>query len=360
MTSVLVVDDREVDRELLGILLSQAGYLVLEATSTEEALVVARSERPDLVITDILMPGMNGYELVRKLRSLSDTDGIPVIFCRANHAERETIVGRVSEVVGPSLAFSPPQVGDRVETDRLRILNDKLVQKVAELESENTERRTLLGQLINAHEEERQRLAEDLHDESIQAVVALRMRLETLMARTTEPDLTRELDGLREQAAEAVERLRTVLTNIQPEEPDRSGLGVALRVLLEQASVEDGLECSLEDLTTRRPGQTVRSLLFRVGREALANIRHHAQASHVEMRLQDDSSGFTLVVRDDGKGFDARDGLRGRPGHLGLPAIRERVELSGGRLKLESGPDTGTEVQVWLPELESSNGRGPS
>ncbi len=167
-------------------------------------------------------------------------------------------------------------------------------------------------------------------------------------------------DGLREQAGEAVERLRNVLFKIQPEEPDRSGLGVALRVCLEHAGAEDGLECKLEDLTTRRPGQAVRSLLFRVGREALANVRHHAHASHVEMLLQDDGSGFSLIVRDDGKGFDASQGLRGRPGHLGLPALRERVELLGGRLKVESRPGAGTEVRVWLPELESSNGRGPS
>ena len=151
-----------------------------------------------------------------------------------------------------------------------------------------------------------------------------------------------------------------MLFKIQPEEPDRSGLGVALRVCLEHAGVEDGLEGTLEDLTTRRPGQAVRSLLFRVGREALANVRHHAQASHVEMLLQDDGSGFSLIVRDDGRGFDASQGLRGRPGHLGLPALRERVELLGGRLKVESRPGAGTEVRVWLPELESSNGRGPS
>jgi signal transduction histidine kinase len=151
-----------------------------------------------------------------------------------------------------------------------------------------------------------------------------------------------------------------VLFKIQPEEPDRSGLGVALRVCLEQASAEDGLECELEDLTTRRPGQAVRSLLFRAGREALANIRHHAHASHVEMRLQDDARGFSLVVRDDGKGFDAREGLRVRPGHLGLPALRERVELIGGRLTVESGAGAGTVLHVSLPEPEHRNGRGPS
>ena len=290
MTSVLVVDDRDVDRELLGTLLGQAGHLVLEAASGEEALVLAQAERPDLVITDILMPTMNGYELVRRLRSRSDTDAIPVIFCTANSVEGEvrklaaacgvsdfipkpydpdTIVDRVGEVLGSSRSGPRPRISEEFDREQLRVLNDKLVRKVAELESTNAERRTLLGQLINAHEEERQRIAEDLHDESIQAVVALRMRLETLAGSVDRPDLARELDGLREQAEEAVDRLRNVLFEIQPQELDRSGLGVALRVCLEQASAEDGLECELEDRSTRRPGRAVRDLLFRVGREAL-------------------------------------------------------------------------------------------
>jgi signal transduction histidine kinase len=377
MTSVLVVDDRDADRELLGTLLGQAGHLVLEAASGEEALVLAQAERPDLVITDILMPAMNGYELVRRLRSRSDTDAIPVIFCTANSVEGEvrklaaacgvsdfipkpydpdTLVGRVGEMLGSPRSRSRPRISEEFDREQLRILNDKLVHKVAELESTNAERRSLLGQLITAHEEERQRIAEDLHDESIQAVVALRMRLETLARSVDHPDLARELDGLKEQAAEAVERLRHVLFEIQPEELDRSGLGVALRVCLEQASAEDGLECELEDRTTRRPGRAVRDLLFRVGREGLANVRHHAEASHVSMLLNDDGTGFSLIVRDDGKGFDASQGLRVRPGHLGLPAMRERVELTGGRLKVESRPGAGAVLQVWLPELEHSSG----
>ena len=213
---------------------------------------------------------------------------------------------------------------------------------MGELESANAERRKLLGQLISAHEEERKRIAEDLHDDSVQAVVALRMRLETLAARTTQPELASELDGLREEAGAAVERLRRLLFELQPVELDRNGVGVALEVSLEQASAEDGLECELADRTTRRPSQAVRTLLYRVGREALANVRKHAQASRVEVHLDDDSDGFSVTVLDDGKGFDAEQGLRVRPGHLGLAAMRERVEIAGGRLKLESGPGVGT------------------
>ncbi|MEA2377731.1 MAG: hypothetical protein QOD13_1638 [Thermoleophilaceae bacterium] len=373
MSSILVVDDRAVDRELLTTLLGFAGYSVREASTGEEALVLAGADPPDLVIVDIVMPRMNGYEFVRRLRSHPDTAAIPVVFCTANYREAEvrqlaaacgvyhfiakpsdpeTIVGTVSEVLGAPRTLPQPLIWHEFDREQLRLLNDKLVEKVGELESANAERRILVGQLINAHEEERKRIVEDLHDDPVQAVVALRMRLETLVARTTQPELARELDGLRKDAAAAAERLRRLLFEIQPVELDTSEVAVALRVCLEQASAETGLEYELEDRTSRRPTQGIRTLLYRVGREALANVRKHAQASRVDVHLDDDSDGFSLKVRDDGTGFDAAQGLRARPGHLGLPAMREQVEITGGRLKLESQPGAGTALQVWLPDVE--------
>jgi signal transduction histidine kinase len=381
MSSILVLDDRAVDRELLATLLGLAGYSVREAATGDEALGLASADPPDLVIADIVMPTMNGYEFVRRLRSQPETAAIPVVFCTANYEEAEvrqlaaacgvsnfigkpsdpeTIVRTVGEVLGSPRALPPPVVRDEFDRAQLRLLNDKLVEKVDELEFANRERRKLVGQLINAHEEERRRIVEDLHDDPVQAVVALRMRLETLAKRTAQPELARELNGLKEDAGAAAEGLRRLLFEIQPVELHRTGLGVALRVCLEQASVESGLAYELDDRTTRRPTETVRALLYRVGREALANVRKHAEATRVDVQLDDDNEGFSLEFRDDGKGFDAEQGLRVRPGHLGLPAMREQVETTGGRLKLESHPGTGTALQVWLPDVgfSSANGSG--
>jgi signal transduction histidine kinase len=381
MSSILVLDDHAVDRELLTTLLGLAGYSVHEASTGEEALGLARVEAPDLVIADIVMPQMNGYEFVRRLRSHPDTAAIPVVFCTANYekaevrrlaascgvahfiakpSDPETIVGTVGEVLGSTRTLPGPLIRDEFDREQLRLLNDKLVQKVDELESAHAERRKLVGQLINAHEEERQRIVENLHDDPVQAVVALRMRLEMLVARTADPVLAGELDRLREDAAAAAERLRRLLFEIQPLELDTSGVAVALRLSLEQASAETGIAYELHDRTTRRPTQDVRTLLCRVGREALANVRKHADASRVDVHLESDGQGFSLTVRDDGGGFDAGQGLRVRPGHLGLPAMREQVEIIGGHLKLESQSGTGTALHVWLPdvELRGTNGSG--
>jgi signal transduction histidine kinase len=377
--SILILDDRAADREFLAILLRRAGYSVREAATGHDALEAARAEQPDLVITDILMPGMNGYEFARRLRTNPDTDAIPVIFCTANYVEGEvkklaaacgvskfiakpsdleTILATVGDVLGATRDPPVPQAGEEFDREQARLLNDKLFEKVVELEAANGERRKLLGQLLNAHEEERKRIADDLHDDAVQGVVAVRMRLETLAARTTDSQLARELGLLREQVAAAIERLRRLLFQIQPVELEQRGVVAALRIGLEQSSAEDGLESELEDRTTRRPTEAVRTLLYRAGREALANVRNHARASRVEVSLEDDGDGFSLEIHDDGRGFEAEQGLRVRPGHLGLAAMRERVEIAGGRLSVESQPGIGTDLRVWVPDFEHTEAKG--
>ena len=158
------------------------------------------------------------------------------------------------------------------------------------------------------------------------------MRLETLAGASIEPELARELDGL--QGARPRRRSSACgacCSSYSPMELDRSGLGVALEGLPRAgAAPRTGWSASSRTAPLAGPAEAVRTLLFRVAREALANVRNHAKASHVEVHLDDDSTGFSLMVRDDGKGFDAEQGLRVRPGHLGLPAMRERVEIDRG------------------------------
>ena len=371
--SILILDDRAADRELLATLLGHAGYSVTEASSGDEALAVARAEHPDLVITDVLMPGMNGYEFLRRLSDHPETDDIPVVFCTVHHVEDAvrqlaatcgvshfipkpsapaTVVGTVGEALGSARISSVPLDGANFDSEELRLLNARLVEQVGQLDAANAERRKLLGQLVHAHEEEHKRIAEGLHDDSVQTVVALRMRLETLAARTTEPGQARELEALRDAAGEAVDRLRSLLFEVQPVDLEQNRVSVALAVILERASIEDDLKCELADKTTRRPCLAIRALLYRVGREAIANVRKHAKATSVTVDLEDDGDGFCMVVEDDGDGFDAEKGVRVRPGHLGLAELRERVEIVGGRLNVESKPGAGTVLRVWVPDFD--------
>jgi CheY-like chemotaxis protein len=198
MSCVLVVDDRQSDRELAATVLGYAGYRVLEAASGTAGLELARRERPDLVITDILMPGMNGYEFVRELRDDPDLRRVEVIFSTGNFIEGEvrrladacgvthflpkpcdpaTIVRVVGEVLGVERTMVAPLRTKDYEREQRRLINDKFVQKINELESVCAERQELVEQLLRAHEDACRRLAEQLHDDPIQAVVAAGMRL---------------------------------------------------------------------------------------------------------------------------------------------------------------------------------------
>lgn len=166
MTTALVLDDRASDRDLIATVLRYAGFEVVETGSGEEALAQARRDRPDLVVADLLMPGMNGYEFVRALRADDRTARTPVVFCTAVYAEGEVErlagacgvshilmkpcePGEIIRVVGETLGSTPeltPEVEvEQFDREQLHVLNDKLVEKVRELE-------VLDGEHVGLHE----------------------------------------------------------------------------------------------------------------------------------------------------------------------------------------------------------------
>jgi len=93
----------------------------------------------------------------------------------------------------------------------------------------------------------------------------------------------------------------------------------------------------------------VRLILYRIAQEALANVRKHANASRVHVRLTQQDGGYLVQVEDDGDGFDAPEMLRSAPGHLGLSSMRERAEMAGGWCKVHGLPGNGTTVEFWVP-----------
>jgi PAS domain S-box-containing protein len=158
VATVLVVDDRPVNRDLVRTLLSHRGHRVLEASDGSEALSLARLDPPDLVITDVLMPGMDGCELIREMRAAPDTASVPVVFYTANYLEDElrpiadaygvsAVLTKSSDpevllrTIDEVLADQPPPVGlppdDRAMRQHLRTVNAKLVDKVRELEAKD-------------------------------------------------------------------------------------------------------------------------------------------------------------------------------------------------------------------------------
>ena len=168
MSSILVVDDRETERELLATVLGYAGHIVVQASSGEEALGLARSAPPELIIADLMMPGMNGYQFVRELRSEPTLASARVVFCTATYdedevhslaescgvshilikpAEPEEIIRVVSEALDSGGPSAPPIVDADFDREQLRVLNAKLIQKVTALEQVTREQLELHDEL---------------------------------------------------------------------------------------------------------------------------------------------------------------------------------------------------------------------
>jgi PAS domain S-box-containing protein len=221
---------------------------------------------------------------------------------------------------------------------------------VSQLRRVDNERRLLLSRLVTAQEEERKRIASDIHDDSIQKVAAASLRLD--MLRANHPELDDDEGFAKAQASirRSIESMRHLMFELRPYVLDRDGLIPALRLYLdEESKLEGGPEYLLQDHLSTEPPHELRIVLYRIVQEALVNARKHAHASRVEVYLGERDAGYLARVTDDGVGFDAGKRARSPKGHLGVTAMRERAELAAGRFTLDSSPGAGTVVEFWLP-----------
>ncbi|MEE4546939.1 PAS domain-containing sensor histidine kinase [Streptomyces sp. V4-01] len=214
-----------------------------------------------------------------------------------------------------------------------------------------TERRRLFTHLVQAQELERRRIAWDVHDDSIQAMVAVGMRLQLLADRVGEP-FAHELSRLDTSVREAVGRLRTLSFRLQPPGIDRHGLVEALSQHLNEVVGGWGLETSLKHSLAREPAPETAITIFRVVQEALLNVRKHARARAVRVSVASESRGLLVRVADDGTGQPAVTHKLHE--HFGLMEMRERAETAGGWWTLHSAPGVGSTVEFWVPDLPTA------
>ena len=217
------------------------------------------------------------------------------------------------------------------------------------LQASDEERKRLVAHLTQAQEQERGRIASDIHDDSIQAMTAVGIRLETVRRRLTEPEQLRVLEELEETVVLSIARLRHLLFELRPPVLDREGLAPAVRVYLDELSKETGLAYEIDNRLMVEPTEDTRRILYRITQEALTNVRKHARARQVTVALDEEEHGFRVRVRDDGQGFSMDNREEQAPGHLGFTAMRERAELAGGWWRVASAPREGTTVEFWLP-----------
>jgi signal transduction histidine kinase len=268
----------------------------------------------------------------------------------------ENILGVISvEHYKPHRPFNE---ADRLQLEAVGGLISLIIDNLqSRLELKNTKRsyRELLGKFLARNEEERKKIAREIHDELNQLLLSVKLNLEG-MEGVLPADLVRARERLavsREHIDQALDGLRELSLNLRPPALDDLGLPQAMDWHVRRVSKEFSLPVTLEvtGLSQRRPAPVAEIELFRIAQEALSNVIKHAKASSARVKLNFGKLRLVLLVEDDGTGFDTSSALSmsGDKQSLGLLGMRERAELCGGTLKIASTPGDGTRIKVEIP-----------
>ncbi|HNB55088.1 MAG TPA: sensor histidine kinase, partial [Anaerolineales bacterium] len=235
-----------------------------------------------------------------------------------------------------------------------RQLTKQLAEQVQILDQANQALVEAQRRLLSEREEERKRLARELHDQLIQDMLSINYELEGIETEQfVPPALSNELAEVRESIRDLVDSLRRICSDLRPPTIDSLGLGAALQSYTREWSQRTGSEAMLElDPNLGRLPQATELSIFRIVQEGLNNARRHANASRVHVRLQHTTPRNLLVsIEDNGSGFAEEIDLAAlsKNGHYGLLGISERVALLGGKMLLKQRPGGGSLIQVEIP-----------
>lgn|GEM_PF-916535 len=225
----------------------------------------------------------------------------------------------------------------------------------ADLESSHLALQQLVATREQVQEEERKRIARDLHDDLQQTLAAIRMDLQVAaMSVDKAIDLLPLLAGIDRRAEQAIASARRIVNDLRPPMLEDLGLTPALEAMAVQYARQTGIECTFEagaGLDDRSFDQPVALCVFRAAQEALNNVAKHSHASAVHLRLAVEGGAVSLQVRDNGCGIAMAD--RRKSGSFGLLGIRERVRACNGTLRIDGSPGEGTVLELSIPLAEA-------
>ena len=264
-----------------------------------------------------------------------------IVLLGANLWISRRTIAPLRELTGAMRSVDPLRPGQRVSmdsrADELMVLSEVFNGMLERLE---TERRESGGRMLAAQENERRRVARDLHDEVGQTMAGLTLELGHL-ARGAPAGLAAELERAREETRDLSAALQRIVRQLRPDALDDLGLGSALAHLSETFTDRFGIRVKRE-LASRLPplDPSVELVVYRVAQESLTNIGRHSGASLAEMALTGEGGNLRLIVRDNGRG------MNGAPPGSGIRGMRERALLLGANLSIDSPAGSGTTVQL--------------
>jgi signal transduction histidine kinase len=374
--TILAVDDNDSLRYSLARSLQGGGYNVIEARNGAEALRLA-DDCPDLITLDVHLPDTSGFDICRILKGNPKTAHIPVLHISATFVDAEYRVrgleaadGYLTEpisrdellaTVGALLRLKHAEREARfnaAEAEKARLelkrahdeLGSRVAQRTRELKERNDEVRELTGKLLKLQDDERRRLARELHDSTGQMLTVMKLNLDRLsrVTGTQQPDpLIAETISINNELSR---QLRTLSYLLHPPLLEEAGLPHALGWYCEGFAERSGIKVDLEISPDfgRLPGD-MEIAVFRVAQECLTNIHRHSGSTTATLYLGRTHEDVRLAVKDSGSGI-APDRLHAGKvvEGVGLMGIQERVRQFGGSLAVNSSAK-GTEIIATFP-----------
>lgn len=322
---IIYADDPRVIGEQFPLDPGAAAFEPGAALVAEPADVTRAENRyldPDAQIVDVTLPvvGADGQTYLMQMHQLQDT------------------ISQDARTIW--FAFAPVVVGSLLLVGLL--LGMLAVRMARRISADLAVRQDLLQRSVDAGDVERRRIAAQLHDGTVQDLAGLSYTLAGLSARARshgDQEQARQLSDAAAHSRDAVRGLRSLLVDIYPANLDRTGLTTAITDLVAPLEPRAEVTVDVADLPDLTP--TIQAAIYRVAREALANVSRHADAEHVVVDLHQRGPDVVLTVQDDGRGFDSG---AVPPGHLGLQITSDLAATVGGRLTVTSAPGRGTTV----------------
>lgn len=307
---------------------------------------------------DAVAPVMRASEMTPIILVLTAVAALVVIYFGMRYIIRplQELEEDARRVAWGDFAAIEKPVGGVEEIETLR---QTLHQMTTRIRGYQVALRDYLAAITHVEEEERRRVARELHDDTVQNLIALVHRVEMSEKALRDPDeLARRLEQVRALATESLDSTRRLIHNLRPAYLDDLGLAASIQALAADLRSQDGSPVIQVDIIggSRRLERDVEVAAFRTVQEALTNVIRHARAAEAQIRLEFHKTDLLITVSDDGIGFSAPQAPQdmARDGHFGLMGIHERALRFGGHLSVQSEPGRGTVLVVTLPDAGSA------
>ena len=346
---ILIVDDDAIVRESFGAHLENLDALLFFAENGTEALSKAAELLPDVILLDVMMPGMDGFEACRLLRASPTLAEVPILMITALDDRASLLLGLeagADDFLGKPIDHI--ELRTRIQTilrlNRYRKLMEERIHYNQELEAKNRQLRELSQHLANVQETERRFIAAELHDDIGQLLTGLKLMIEIATAQDGEAK-RKTLELAKKSVSELSARVRNLSLDLRPAMLDDFGLFSALEWLFERFTKQTGVlvQHNFNFMEERRFPKQIETAAFRIIQESLTNVARHAEVKNVDVNIFVNGR-LDVEIRDQGRGFDPANLNSVSRQTGGISGMRERVSWLGGSLSVISSSGAGTTI----------------